>query len=102
MPFATLLPSILPLVGNVLDRFFPNKEEKDFPLTDSTIKVAICGINAIGRGNNKSLLFFLRCFLNIERREKIVLPRDVFKISPVTSALNFCSPVQPRSLYLTL
>ena len=29
MPFATLLPSILPLVGDVLDRFFPNKEEKE-------------------------------------------------------------------------
>ena len=28
MPFATLLPSILPVVGDVLDRFFPNKEEK--------------------------------------------------------------------------
>ena len=29
MPFAALLPSILPLVGDVLDRFFPNKEEKE-------------------------------------------------------------------------
>ena len=28
MPFAALLPSILPVVGDVLDRFFPNKEEK--------------------------------------------------------------------------
>jgi len=28
VPFAALLPSILPVVGDVLDRFFPNKEEK--------------------------------------------------------------------------
>ena len=28
MAFATLLPSLLPIVGDVLDRFFPNKEEK--------------------------------------------------------------------------
>ena len=34
MPFATLLPSILPLVGNVLDRFFPNKEEKERALRE--------------------------------------------------------------------
>tara|TARA_R110002020_G_scaffold140519_2_gene312070 strand:+ start:1656 stop:2063 length:408 start_codon:yes stop_codon:yes gene_type:complete len=29
MPIATLLPSLLPVVGEVLDRFFPNKEEKE-------------------------------------------------------------------------
>jgi len=29
MPIATLLPSLLPVVGDVLDRFFPNKEEKE-------------------------------------------------------------------------
>ncbi len=34
MPFATLLPSILPLVGDVLDRFFPNKEEKEKALRE--------------------------------------------------------------------
>tara|TARA_R100001086_G_C11751407_1_gene235472 strand:- start:4 stop:411 length:408 start_codon:yes stop_codon:yes gene_type:complete len=34
VPFATLLPSILPLVGDVLDRFFPNKEEKEKALRE--------------------------------------------------------------------
>ena len=29
MPIAALLPSLLPVVGDVLDRFFPNKEEKE-------------------------------------------------------------------------
>jgi len=29
MPLAALLPSLLPVVGDVLDRFFPNKEEKE-------------------------------------------------------------------------
>jgi hypothetical protein len=29
MAFATLLPALLPIVGDVLDRFFPNKEEKE-------------------------------------------------------------------------
>ena len=29
MPIATLLPRLLPVVGDVLDRFFPNKEEKE-------------------------------------------------------------------------
>jgi hypothetical protein len=29
MPIAALLPSLLPIVGDVLDRFFPNKEEKE-------------------------------------------------------------------------
>ena len=29
MPIATLLPSLLPVVGDVLDRFFSNKEEKE-------------------------------------------------------------------------
>lgn len=28
MAIAALLPSLLPVVGDVLDRFFPNKEEK--------------------------------------------------------------------------
>lgn len=28
MPFATLLPGLLPIVGDVLDRFFPNKEAR--------------------------------------------------------------------------
>ena len=27
MPIAALIPSLLPIVGEVLDRFFPNKEE---------------------------------------------------------------------------
>ena len=27
--FASLLPALLPVVGDVLDRFFPNKEEKE-------------------------------------------------------------------------
>ena len=26
---ASLIPSLLPVVGDVLDRFFPNKEEKE-------------------------------------------------------------------------
>ena len=29
MPIAALLPSLIPIVGDVLDRFFPNKEEKE-------------------------------------------------------------------------
>tara|TARA_R110000824_G_scaffold65149_1_gene169905 strand:+ start:605 stop:1012 length:408 start_codon:yes stop_codon:yes gene_type:complete len=29
MAIAALLPSLLPVVGDVLDRFFPNKEEKE-------------------------------------------------------------------------
>jgi len=29
MPIAALIPSLLPIVGEVLDRFFPNKEEKE-------------------------------------------------------------------------
>ena len=29
MPIAALLPRLLPVVGDVLDRFFPNKEEKE-------------------------------------------------------------------------
>ena len=29
MPIAALIPSLLPVVGEVLDRFFPNKEEKE-------------------------------------------------------------------------
>tara|TARA_R100000656_G_scaffold105090_1_gene77254 strand:+ start:1316 stop:1723 length:408 start_codon:yes stop_codon:yes gene_type:complete len=29
MPIAALLPSLIPVVGDVLDRFFPNKEEKE-------------------------------------------------------------------------
>jgi len=29
MPIAALLPSLLPVLGDVLDRFFPNKEEKE-------------------------------------------------------------------------
>ena len=28
MAIAALLPSLLPVVGDVLDRFFPNKEER--------------------------------------------------------------------------
>tara|TARA_R100000687_G_scaffold12495_1_gene9941 strand:- start:239 stop:646 length:408 start_codon:yes stop_codon:yes gene_type:complete len=29
VPIAALIPSLLPVVGEVLDRFFPNKEEKE-------------------------------------------------------------------------
>ena len=29
MAIAALLPSLIPIVGDVLDRFFPNKEEKE-------------------------------------------------------------------------
>jgi len=40
MPIAALLPSLLPVVGDVLDRFFPNKEEKERAAREIEAKLA--------------------------------------------------------------
>ena len=40
MPIAALLPSLLPVVGDVLDRFFPNKEEKEKAAREIEAKLA--------------------------------------------------------------
>jgi len=40
MPIASLLPSLLPVVGDVLDRFFPNKEEKERAAREIEAKLA--------------------------------------------------------------
>ena len=40
MAIAALLPSLLPVVGDVLDRFFPNKEEKERAARESEAKLA--------------------------------------------------------------
>ena len=40
MAIAALLPSLLPVVGDVLDRFFPNKEEKERAAREIEAKLA--------------------------------------------------------------
>ena len=40
MPIASLLPTLLPVVGDVLDRFFPNKEEKERAAREIEAKLA--------------------------------------------------------------
>ena len=40
MAIAALLPSLLPVVGDVLDRFFPNKEEKACAAREIEAKLA--------------------------------------------------------------
>ena len=40
MAIASLLPSLLPVVGDVLDRFFPNKEEKERAAREIEAKLA--------------------------------------------------------------
>ena len=40
MARAALLPSLLPVVGDVLDRFFPNKEEKERAAREIEAKLA--------------------------------------------------------------
>ena len=40
MTIASLLPTLLPVVGDVLDRFFPNKEEKERAAREIEAKLA--------------------------------------------------------------